>query len=391
MEEHGRIRNSKKNSTNINLKVKFDVKETGNSSSKNLKLNNKKSKNNSMEKISKYEFNNNFFGDSINNKKKTRNLNNSFSDINNNDNKSQKFSKTISQISLYKNIYTNKPKLSKSKSKKSINEKNSSYTKENDIKLPEPKNLNPKEKACLILAYSNILRLRERAIFSRSYPKFKSIITKKQILETNKYYLTEKLQELEQQIDKCNTKLKSKFSASKTAEITLNFITFTIETDFKLNFFENIDDETEKKYCYNYVKLLYLVLGEDYNEVEEDDLIINLYSKISQKNYSNIKDYLFYLYIQNQKNLGENKAVDNIVKINDIISTTPDIFNIKITTKFDKFILYCSYILNEIINFANNRLDTIKLINDCKNFIDIINIKLNLYNGKSNPSNKKNV
>ena len=119
----------------------------------------------------------------------------------------------------------------------------------------------------------------------------------------------------------------------------------------------------------------------------------NLYSKLEEKKQKNIKDYLFYLYIQNQE---ENKAVQNIDKINKIISTTPDIFNFKIITKFDKFILYCSYIINEIINFANNRLDTIKLIKDCKNVIDFINMKLILYSGKSqqsssNPINKKNI
>ena len=347
-----------------------------------------------MEKINKSQNGSIILGDTIYSKKKTRNLNNSFSD-NNNDNITQKFSKTISQLSLYKNIYTNYSKLNKSRSKKSIKDKNSPNKVTNVIKIQEFKNLTPKEKACLILSYSNCLRLCERVIFSRSYPKFKSIISKKQILETNKYYLTEKLQELEKKIDICNNKLQSKFNASKTAEITLNFITLTIETDFKLNFFQNIDDEIEKKYCYNYVKLLYLVLGENYEEIQDKNLIKNLYSKIEEKNYSNIKDYLFYLYIQNRKKEEKNIAFENIDKINEIIKTTPDILNLKITTKFDKFILYCSYILNEIINFANNRIDTIKLIKDCKNFIDIINIKLNSYIGKSqqiiNPSNKKNV
>ena len=344
-----------------------------------------------MEKIYQNELSNHFLANRIYNKKKTRNLNNSFNGINSsNNNISQKFSKTISQISLYKNIYNNTSKLSKSKSKKKVNEKNHNPE---IIKLPDIKNLTPKEKACLILSYSNCLRLCERAIFSRSNPKFKSAITKKQLLEINKVYLIEKLHELEKKIDICNTKLKSKFNASKTAEITLNFITLTIETEFKLNFLEIVDDEIEKKYCYNYIKILYLVLGENYDDIPEKNLKKNLYSKLEEKKQKNIKDYLFYLYIQNQE---ENKAVQNIDKINKIISTTPDIFNFKIITKFDKFILYCSYIINEIINFANNRLDTIKLIKDCKNVIDIINMKLILYSGKSqqsssNPINNKNI
>lgn len=69
-------------------------------------------------------------------------------------------------------------------------------------------------------------------------------------------------------------------------------------------------------------------------------------------------------------------------KINEILKTTPDLLNFKVSTKFDKFILYTSVLLNEIIKFGNERIDTMKLIKDCKNFIEIINMKLNLYKKK---------
>ena len=378
MGEYNRTKNSK-NSSNTNLKVKFDLKENANSIKKNKKTTSKKGKNNSMDKNQKIELHNKFFGGDKN-KKNTRNLSNN--SLNNNyNNTKDKFSKTTSQISLYRNLHNSSLFESKSKTKILTQDKNlNSQTDNNNIKIPEIKNLTQKEKACLILAFSKCLRLTERALFSFSSPKFKEAITKKIILNTNKIYLKEKLEELEEKINRCDNKLENKFNASKTAEITLNFVTLNIETDFKLNLTEGLDDETEKKYCDNYVKLLYLVLGESYDKIENNMLIKNLYNKIGEKKYQNIKDYLFYLYIQNKD---ENKSLENVDKINQIIKKIPDILNFKMTAKYDKFILYTSVIVNEIINFANKRFDTLKLKNDCKKMIEIINMKLNLYNRKN--------
>jgi hypothetical protein len=376
--EYNRAKNSK-NSSNTNLKVKFDLKENANSIKKNKKTTSKKGKNNSMDKNQKIELHNKFFGGDKN-KKNTRNLSNN--SLNNNyNNTKDKFSKTTSQISLYRNLNNSSLFESKSKTKILTQEKKlNSQTDNNNIKIPEIKNITQKEKACLILAFSKCLRLTERALFSFSSPKFKEAITKKIILNTNKIYLKEKLEELEEKINRCDNKLENKFNASKTAEITLNFVTLNIETDFKLNLTEGLDDETEKKYCDNYVKLLYLVLGESYDKIENNMLIKNLYNKIGEKKYQNIKDYLFYLYIQNKD---ENKSLENVDKINQIIKKIPDILNFKMTAKYDKFILYTSVIVNEIINFANKRFDTLKLKNDCKKMIEIINMKLNLYNRKN--------
>ena len=351
IEEYNRIKLNKKNASNNNLKIKFDIKEGVHSIKKNKKGINKKGINNSINKnIKIIELHNNLL-EGLGNKQKTRNLSNhSFNENNNlNDNIAQKINKTTSQITLYKNIYNNQINEKKNKSKINSKENKLKTTKKNDnIKIPEIKNLSQKEKA-------------------------------KQILETNKIYLKEKLDELEKKIEICDNKINSKFSASKTAEITLNFITLNIETDFKLNFMHNIEDEFDKKYFDNYVKLLYLVLGESYDEIENENLIKNLYDKINGKNYKNIKDYLFDLYIQNNS---ENKSLSNINKINEIIKNTPDILNFKVVAKFDKFILYVSVLLNEIINFANERNDTIKLKDDCKKFVNTINMKLNLYKRK---------
>ena len=93
------------------------------------------------------------------------------------------------------------------------------------------------------------------------------------------------MEELEEKINICDNKLQNKFSASKTAKITLNFVTLNIETDFKLNYPEGLENETEKKYCDNYLKLLYLLLGGNYEEIESNMLVKNLYNKIEKKNF----------------------------------------------------------------------------------------------------------
>ena len=333
--DYSRNKLNSKNSSNTNLKVKFDIKD------KNKKAINKKAKNNSMDKNSTIELHNKFF-EADKNKKKTRNLsNNSFSNNYNNTTK-DKFSKTASQISLYKNLYNNSSIEPKNKIKKITQEKKLNDNK--IINIPEIKNISQKEKACLILAFSKCLRLTERVFFSLSSPKLKEAISKKKILDTHKIYLKEKLEELEEKINICDNKLQNKFSASKTAEITLNFVTL------------------------------------NYEKIESNMLIKNLYNKIEEKNYKNIKDYLFYLYIQNKD---ENKSLENVDKINQIIKTTPDVLSFKVTAKLDKFILYTSVIVNEIINFAKERLDTMKLKKDCKKIIDIINLKLNLFKRKT--------
>ena len=177
MGEYNRAKNSK-NSSNTNLKVKFDLKENTNSIKKNKKTTSKKGKNNSMDKNQKIELHNKFFGGDKN-KKNTRNLSNN--SLNNNyNNTKDKFSKTTSQISLYRNLHNNSIFESKSKTKILTQEKKlNSQTDNNNIKIPEIKNLTQKEKACLILAFSKCLRLTERALFSFSSPKFKEAITKK--------------------------------------------------------------------------------------------------------------------------------------------------------------------------------------------------------------------
>lgn len=124
MEEHNRTKVNKKNSSNTNLKVKFDLKDNPNSTKKNLKMSNKKGKNNSIEKNSKIQLYNKMF-EGEGNKKKTRNLSNhSFNENYHNDNINQKFNKTTSQLSLYKNPRNNPLNEMKTKNKILSHEKN---------------------------------------------------------------------------------------------------------------------------------------------------------------------------------------------------------------------------------------------------------------------------
>ena len=371
LEENNRTKLNKKNNSLRQSKIKAEQKEITNTNHQNLSLfSNKKSKNNSVDK----NLNNNQIN--INQKKYALNLNNEFKNIDNSNNK--KANNIISMTPRYirqSNNYNN----SDNPSEKEINQNLKKINKNENAQIPEIKNLSQKEKSYLILSYSKCLRLCERMIFARSTSKLRQSISKKDILDTNRIYLNEKLKELENKIENCNDKLKNKFNASKTAEMTLNFITSNIENEFKLNLFQNLYDENDKIYCYNYVKLLYILLDEDYAQIENENLIKQLYQKISNKGYTNIKDYLYFIYI---KHLKENKTIENIDKINDILTTVPDLLSFKNSIKYDRFFSYTIYLLKEIVDFSNGVIDTIKLKRDCINFIDIINNKINLYNEK---------
>jgi hypothetical protein len=371
LEENNRTKLNKKNNSLRQSKIKAEQKEITNTNHQNLSLfSNKKSKNNSVDK----NLNNNQIN--INQKKYALNLNNEFKNIDNSNNK--KANNIISMTPRYirqSNNYNN----SDNPSEKEINQNLKKINKNGNIQIPEIKNLSQKEKSYLILSYSKCLRLCERMIFARSTSKLRQSISKKDILDTNRIYLNEKLKELENKIENCNDKLKNKFNASKTAEMTLNYITSNIENEFKLNLFQNLYDENDKIYCYNYVKLLYILLDENYAQIENENLIKQLYQKISNKGYTNIKDYLYFIYI---KHLKENKTIENIDKINDILTTVPDLLSFKNSIKYDRFFSYTIYLLKEIVDFSNGVIDTIKLKRDCINFIDIINNKINLYNEK---------
>ena len=364
IEESNRAKlNNKKNLLLKQSKVKMDQKEIVNN---NLSLySNRKYKNNSMDKnsINYYNINNN--NNYIINSHHKKNLSIAFNENKNNCSKTPKGKAKVSN--------SNSPIKSKAPEKKINLNEDSSKTK---IAIPKIKNLSKKENAYLILSYSKCLRLCERMIFARSSPKLREAISKHQILGTNKLYLMEKVKELNKKIEICDEKLRNKFTASKTAEMTLNFITNNIENEFKLNIFQSFD-EKEKIFNYNYIKLLYLLLDENYENIKNENLIKELSQKISNKGFSTIKDYIYFIYIKNSK---ENKIIDNIDKIKNIISESPSLIDFKSSMKSDdKFVSYSCYLFKEIINYVNEKVDTFNLKNDCVNLIGIINNKISLY------------
>jgi hypothetical protein len=367
IEESNRAKlNNKKNLLLKQPKLKMDQKEIVNN---NMGLySNRKKKNNSMDKnsINYYNINNNN-NYTINTHHK-KNLSIAFNENKNNCSKTPKGKTKVSNSNS---------SLSPIKSKASENKINlkedSNKTK---VVIPKIKDLSKKENAYLILSYSKCLRLTERMIFARSSPKLREAISKRQILDTNKLYLTEKVKELYKKVEICDEKLKNKFTASKTAEMTLNFITNNIENEFKLNILENFD-EKEKMLSYNYVKLLYLLLDENYENIKNENLIKELSQNISNRGFSTIKDYIYFIYIKNSK---ENKIIDNIDKIKNIISDSPKLMDFNNSIKSDnKFVSYSCYLFKEIINFVNEKVDTFNLKNDCVNLIGIVNSKINLY------------
>lgn len=64
-----------------------------------------------------------------------------------------------------------------------------------------------------------------------SYPK--KIIQKDTVFKDQKDFLEDKINELKQKMVLCNIILNKPFVASKTADITLNFITSLHEIEFK--------------------------------------------------------------------------------------------------------------------------------------------------------------
>ena len=286
-----------------------------------------------------------------------------------------------SEISYINNNNTNNI----DKTNKKIKDKNENIGIKDKIEiLKNNNNLSIKERACYILSKSPILRLCERMIFSRSTSNLRKIITKETIINDNKIVLENKIIELKQKIDLCDQILDTPFTASKTADITLNFITSLQEIEFK-DFPILSLNEKEKKYYVTYIKILYCLLNEEIERNEEpdafdkDDIIFlrrNLYLKINNKGFKSIRDYLYKIYIKNK----DIKEIPKITEMNYLVSQVNDIFAIQNPVKICKFISFTIYLIKEIINFGNKIKSTIELKIKAKNLIEIIIKKLKKYN-----------
>ena len=233
--------------------------------------------------------------------------------------------------------------------------------------------LSERERSFYILAKSPILRLSERLFFGRSTPGIREILTVPDLLNINEKYLNNKKKELEGKLQECNRKIGSAFTASKTAEILFNLLLEKDEDEFKQLFQYS---ETDKNYYYTYIKIIYLLFDFEYEKIELKQLNSKLYALMLKKGFNSIKDYLYHIYIKKKENIN---IVYKIDKINEVLKTAPDLIKNKTRYKFCRFILFTSFLIGEIIQYGNDIKNSVNLNLKTKNFIDIINKKIESY------------
>ena len=233
--------------------------------------------------------------------------------------------------------------------------------------------LSEREKSFYILAKSPILRLSERLFFGRSTSGIREILTIPDLLNINEKYLNNKKKELEEKLQECSRKIGSTFTASKTAEILFNLILEKDEDEFKQLFQYS---ESDKNYYYSYIKIIYLLIDFEYDKIELKQLNSKLYALMFKKGFNSIKDYLYHIYIKKKENIN---IVYKIDKINEVLRTAPDLIQNKSRYRFCRFILFTSFLIGEIIKYGNDIKNTVSLNLKTKNFIDIINKKIESY------------
>ena len=233
--------------------------------------------------------------------------------------------------------------------------------------------LSERERSFYLLAKSPILRLSERLFFGRSTPGIRDILTVADLLNINEKYLNNKKKELEQKIQECNRKIGSTFTASKTAEILFNLILEKDEDEIKQLFQYS---ENDKTYYYTYVKIIYLLFDFEFEKIELKQLNSKLYSLMLKKGFNSIKDYLYHIYIKKKEKIN---IVYKIDKINEVLRAAPDLIKNKTRYKFCRFILFTSFLIGEIIKYGNDIKNSVNLNLKTKNFIDIINKKIESY------------
>ena len=256
-------------------------------------------------------------------------------------------------------------------------------------------NLSIKEKACYILANSPILPLSSQIVFSRSSENIKKLTSTKNIVQNHESYLNQKIKDYEDKIHLYNKQITSVFTVSKIAEITLNFITKENEDEFNDIYNNLLHNNNKNEYFYiyykSYIKIIYYIINENFEEVNSDGviseiseskLLINLYKIINKKGYNNIKDYLYFLFISNKNNEKVDYFMQNIDKINKIINNNaPKLLDFYESFKMCKFIQFSYFLIKEIIEYGNNIKNLIKLEIETKDFVE--QLKNNLVKFKS--------
>ena len=235
------------------------------------------------------------------------------------------------------------------------------------------KQLSSREKSFYILSRSPILRLKERLFFGRSTSNLRMIQSIPELLKNNEILLKNKIKELEKRIVECDKRINSSFNASKMAEINFNFILSKDEEEFK-NYGLFADNEKEKKEYYNYLKILFLLFNENYDNIDLKHLNEKLYTCINKKGFKTIKEYLYHLYFTKKE---KNNMVYNIDKINVLLGDIQ--LNDKLNVKFCRFALFTSFLIREIIRYGNDIKNMIDLKVKTKEMINVIISKLELY------------
>lgn len=253
------------------------------------------------------------------------------------------------------------------------NSKPNITTGNNIIKDPKMEKLSALEKSYYILSKSPVLRLNERILFSRSTNNLRNIQSIPDILKHNEKLLKEKIKELEERISECDKRISTVFNPSKTAEINFNFILSKDEEEFK-NFVFFAENEKEKEEYFCYLKLVYLLSNESYDNIELKNLSEKLYMAITKKGFKTVKEYLYYIYFKKKEN---NSIVYNIDKINNLLEEAK--VGEKYNIKFCRFALFTSFLVKEIIKYGNDVKNMVELKIKTKEFIDVINNKLKLY------------
>ena len=263
-----------------------------------------------------------------------------------------------------------------------INNSKPNITTGNNItKDPKMEKLSALEKSYYILSKSPVLRLNERILFSRSTNNLRNIQSIPDILKHNEKLLKEKIKELEERISECDKRISTVFNPSKTAEINFNFILSKDEEEFK-NFVFFAENEKEKEEYFCYLKLVYLLSNESYDNIELKNLSEKLYMAITKKGFKTVKEYLYYIYFKKKEN---NNIVYNIDKINNLLEEAK--VGEKYNIKFCRFALFTSFLVKEIIKYGNDVKNMVELKIKTKEFNDVINKKLELF--KKSYSKKK--
>lgn len=315
--------------------------------------------------------------DSFINKNKFYGANNVNTNSNPNNRKSYQY---LNINSANNNVFTKNKNNSKNNHKKSLTHygtktelKNKQNNNTNIINTDDViQKLSQKEKSYYILSKSPILRLKERLFFGRSTNNLRNIQKVSDILKNNEIFLKDKIKELENKIIECDKRINSEFNASKTAEINFNFILSKDEEEFK-KFSWLAENEKEKNEYYSYIKIMYLLFNEKYENIELKNLNEKLYNLINKKGFKTIKEYLYHIYFQKKV---KNNIIFNIDKINAIFEESKIDKNFNI--KFCRFALFTSFLVREIVKYGNEIKNMIELKIKTKELIDVINNKLKL-------------